>query len=124
VPQQSVGLTGVLQEQQSGTSLAYSAKIVTSGLVAQMNPSPRDLILTSYNMTLSCLPVAPLIHALNLELAPFIPALNGIIVLPGQQKELSFELKPIEQTIIGTDVKILFKDTGKALLGIGGPASL
>jgi hypothetical protein len=94
VPPQSFSLTGSLRGHQNGTALSYSAKIATSGLEAQIKPSPRDLILTSYNMTLSCLPIAPLIHTLNLSASVFIPELRGIITLPGQEKELSFALKP------------------------------
>jgi hypothetical protein len=97
--------------------LSYDLKLRTSGLVAQIRPAPRDLILSSYNMDIACAPIAPLVNAVGFSAAPFIPELRGEVRIPDQELALHYDVRPLLLSAGQQPLTLRLSDNGTALTG-------
>ena len=116
IPDQPLSVSADVHQTSAGSDARYSAEISSSALDASIRPSPRDLILTSYNMTLSCLPVAALLHPIVLSIAPLVPELRGDVRLSGQRYSFDFQIKPVVLEKGGVSLTLQFRNAGAALL--------
>jgi len=118
LPNQNLDVTAEAHHTKAeDDSLGYDLKLRTSGLVAQMRPAPRDIILSSYNMDIACAPIAPLVNTVGFSAAPFIPELRGEVRIPDQELSLHYDVRPVLVKAGQTPVTLRFSDNGIALTG-------
>ena len=121
VPRQDIAIKADAQYLQRGETLWIVASVKTSDLKVELRPGPRDLILDSYNMQLSC----PLINnpavrsaALVLDAAGAVPELGGNFTFPEMSRNFEFKVEPmiIEIGEKKTKVRVSVRSTAGAIL--------
>jgi hypothetical protein len=118
LPNQNLNVTAEAHHTKpEDDSLGYDLKMRTSGLVVQMRPAPRDIILSSYNMDVACAPIAPLVNTVGFSAAPFIPELRGEVRIPDQELSLHYDVRPVQVKAGQTPITLRFSDNGTALIG-------
>ncbi|MER9684688.1 MULTISPECIES: hypothetical protein [unclassified Mesorhizobium] len=124
LPTQELGLSSQISLDMTTTPPKLKAVFKTSALAVKMRPGPRDLILQSYNMRLSCLPVNGLLDPVVVEASRAIPELNGDFELAGQERAFELVLTPTTFEIEGTSMSATtsYQATEKALV-VGGALS-
>ena len=119
IPDQPLNLSAIVKYGDEPGSLIFSTIIRTSALAAQINPSPRNLILSSYNMDIACAPIAPLVNVFTIGAAPFIPELQGSVQFPGQEMSLDYQMSPFQFEVMGVPLSVQFSDNPLAFIATG-----
>jgi len=96
IPRQGINTNSDLAFENTDDGLKISTETSASNIGAKISPSPQDLILQSYNMTLACSPVAPLLHSVNLSVGSVVPEMKGDISIPVDKITNEMIVEPFE----------------------------
>lgn len=96
IPRQDIDINSDLEFENTIDGLKISTETSASNIGAKISPSPRDLILQSYNMTLACAPLAGLIHPINLSVGSVVPEMQGDISIPVDKITNEMIVEPFE----------------------------
>lgn len=96
IPRQGIDVNSDLVFENTVDGLKISTETSASDIGAKISPSPRDLILQSYNMTLACSPVAPLLHTVNLSVGSVVPEMKGDVSIPVDKITNEVIVEPFE----------------------------
>lgn len=96
IPRQSIDINSDLAFENTVDGLKITTETSASDIGAKISPRPRDLILQSYNMTLACSPVAPLLHTVNLSVGSVVPEMKGDVSIPVDKITNEVIVEPFE----------------------------
>lgn len=123
IPRQGIDINSDLAFENTVDGLKISTETSASDIGAKISPSPRDLILQSYNMTLACSPVAPLLHTVNLSVGSVVPEMKGDVSIPVDKITNEVIVEPFELLVGegGPKIKLNFFVSE---MSIGGAAAV
>ncbi|UWQ25697.1 hypothetical protein K3553_04340 [Leisingera aquaemixtae] len=120
IPRQGIDINSDLAFENTVDGLKITTETSASDIGAKISPSPRDLILQSYNMTLACAPVAGLLHPINLSVGSVVPEMKGDISIPVDKITNEMIVEPFE-LLAGEDgpkIKLSFFVSDKSFGGV------
>ena len=123
IPRQGIDIKSDLAFKNTDEGLKISTETSASNIGARISPSPQDLILQSYNMTLACAPVAGLLHSINLSVGSLVPEMKGDVSIPVDKIANEIVVEPFE-LIAGEDgpkIKLSFFVSDKSFGGLAEP---
>lgn len=96
VPQQSLDVGANMLFENTDEGLKIRSETSVPDIGAKVSPSPQELILQSYNMTLACAPAAGLIHPINLSVGSIVPEMRGDVSIPLDKMTNEMIVEPFE----------------------------
>ncbi len=116
VPTQSLPIKIGLSRTSEGGRQTFKAHLDEVTVKLHVQPSPTALILQSTNFNLSCMPLAGLLNAVSLSLAPFVPELMGDFEHKQKSIDLSFQPQFPKLSVSTREVKIEIVETDRAII--------
>lgn len=116
IPEQTLPIKIGLARKLIGEMPTFDGRIEEVSVKLRMQPSPTALILQSTNLTLACAPLAGLINAVSLNLAPVIPELMGDFVFKQKAMDFSFPLQLPYPMIGSRTVKTEIAETARSII--------